>query len=402
MERHQMARLLVGTLSGLVALSACGPVGAPELAGIDAEDAANIDQDLRTCPVTDRGYVKWYPGNYIYPIAAESSFVKSFGSIPAVKGMQKGYFWHDLEPSLGVYDWSQIDADLARLAPAKKKLAIIINYKYQISDTVSSLPDYILAYPNATVNGVSVPPYFEQGKANDGPFNHGQHANFGHPKTRARFKALLNALSARYDSNPNLVSLTFIETSVGADISDAQQDLFLNGIMNIERHASCVLLHTPVFQNLNFPRKRLSEFATNLTTHGVGLGGPDVFFDSMKDPENSLGYNVAGKPKGIYHYYPQLSSIVPIGQQIHYANFLYSTHESMKPAPGVPHNLSPSISVSKLYNFSMQQLKPNYLFWFIGGSSDEYATAVKARLQTDGLPLLTDCPSVYAGKCSSL
>lgn len=377
----------------------------------DASEDDSLEQTsdaLTACKLTpdQRGFVKWNPGHYIFAMIPDrarqvDAFLDNYGSVAAVKGLQKTYFWSELEGDLDQYVWAQIDADIKKLAAAKKKLSIIIGYKYQVSDTKSSLPRYILDMPNATVGSTTVPSYYEQGKPGDGRFNQGQHLNFGHPSARHRFKMLLQALSNRYDGDPNVASLTFIETSIGANVTSAQDTLFLDGVMNMERFAGCAFKHTPVFQNLNFPRNRLADFASNMTQYGIGLGGPDAFFDSMKLPDNSLGYNMPGRPKGVYHYYPELAPTLPIGQQVHRANLLYSTHESMRTSPPTPHGLSPAVSVDKVYDFSMSQLKPNYLVWAVGGSTDEYATALKARLVADGLPIRKGCPAIYGGKCTS-
>ncbi len=359
------------------------------------------------CPLTpgEREFVKWNPGHYISPIGKNratyvDTFLKDYRTVATVKGMQKGYFWREIEPSENNYDWSAIDADIAKLSAAQKKLALVINYKYQMKDNQSSLPDYILKFPNEAADNQNVPAFLELGKPGDGLYNKGHHANFGHSRTRARLKTLLTALSARYDANPTVASVTFIETSISAEVSPAESRLFLDGILDVERHAACSFRHTPLFQNLNFPRKRLADFVDNFTKYGLGLGGPDVFFDSMKDAENALGFSKPNQPKGVYHYYPAVASQIPIGQQVHHENFLYSTRESMLPPPGIPHNLAPDTSVANIYDFSKSQLKPNYMFWFVG--NDAYGDALKARLETDGLPLDTGCPSVYGGTCTKL
>ena len=58
--------------------------------------------------------VKWHPGHYIslYPNQKEpyyfySAMIDLRGN-PGFKGVQKKYFWNKLEPSYGVYDFSEI------------------------------------------------------------------------------------------------------------------------------------------------------------------------------------------------------------------------------------------------------------------------------------------------------
>lgn len=369
------------------------------------------------CPLTpvDRGYVKWNPGHYIMIDGQNigtkmNNFLADYGSVPGVKGIQTTYFWSELETSPGVYNFKPIDDDIAKLATKGKKLAIMIGYKYQISDTKSSLPTYVLNLPNAMVGGISVPSYFEQGKPGDGIYNHGQHANFGHPGTRAKFNKLLSALSEKYDGHPGFASITFLETATGADIGVGKRyapelsEIFLDGVIAMEKHAGCAFKHTPIIQNLNFPRNKLPEFTENLNEYGLGLGGPDVFVDSMKYVDNGLGFfgfkSTITEYPGVYHYYPRMSGIVPIGQQVHNENLHYLTREDMLPPPGVEHNLTPAQAVDRVYDFSVQQLKPNYMFWQVFGTD---ATALENRLKSSaGLPLRIECPSVYGNKCVAL
>ncbi len=384
-----------------IGLGSCAELG-PDEVTMDVEADALLVPPQCPLPPAARGSVKWNPGHYImaFVTTPTATILDMYGDVPAVKGIQREYFWSDLEPTRGNYVWDQIDADIAKLAAVNKKLAIIIKYKYEVSSTQSSLPDYVLAFDNITVGAVSVPPYFEQGQPNDGTDNHGQYANFAHPRTRYRFKELLSALSARYDNNPTVASLSFLETSSGSTTTDdlAQDNLFLEGTRNVERYAACVLMHTPVFQNINFPRRALPAFAENFQTYGVGLGGPDVFWAALNYPDRGLGYNQPGQFKGIYHYYPLLAGTVPIGQQVHQANFKYSTRESMLPPPGSPHNLSPSVSLDKVYDFANVKLQPNYMFWQVLG--DGYGMALRARLNANNMPVHTACPSVYGNVCA--
>jgi len=366
-----------------------------------------------SCPIkpSERTNVKWNPGHYVMlgqnnQDVMIQNFINNYKNVPSMKGMQAEHFWSELEPSKGVYNFSKIDAQIAKLAPHGKKLAITIKYKYQISDSKSSLPTYILNQPKATVNGVVVPPYFEQGKAGDGAYNEGQHANLGHPGTQAAFKNLLTALAAKYDNNPNFVSVSFLETSLGADASTAVFNLFLDGLMKVEAHAGCKFEHTPIFQNLNFPRNKLPEFTANMKKYGVGLGGPDTFWGSFNygvQPDGKIlnGLAFKGAPgyayPGVYWYYPDMSEHVAIGQQVHYGNFFASTREDE--LDGKLHNLSASVSLDRIYDFAMAKLHPNYMFWQV---YNQPADALEARLKTAaGLPLDMSCPPVYGGKCNA-
>jgi len=367
-----------------------------------------------TCPIAteDRVKVKWNPGHFIMldhknTHTKFANFLKDYHDAPAVRGIQVTYFWSELEPRFNEYDFKSIDEQIVKLVNTGKKLAIILGYKYQVSKTQSSLPTYILNQPNELLNGERITPYFIQGKKGEGIYNKGHHANFGHSGTLARFKKLLDTLSARYDKNPVVASISFTETAIGTEIgpekkySAISEELFVKGYMMMQAHAGCVFKSTPLFQNLNFPRRALPAFIENMKTFGIGLGGPDVFVDSMKRANNGLGFFGSGKTinkyPGVYHYYPLVSRIIPIGQQVHRENLYYFTAEDFQSGPAKLHNLTSEQAIAGVYEFARKYLMPNYLFWQVYGRD---AAILKKRLKSkDGMPLETSCPAIYGGKC---
>jgi len=367
-----------------------------------------------SCPLvpTDRVKVKWNPGHFIMldhkTIHTKfSAFLKDYHDTPAVQGIQTTYFWSELEPRFDEYDFKSIDEQIAKLATTGKKLAIILGYKFQVSSTQSSLPAYILNQSNELINGESIAPYFIQGKQGGGIYNKGHHANFGHSGTLARFKKLLDVLSARYDQNPVVASISFTETAIGTEIgagkrySAISEELFVKGYMMMQAHAGCVFKSTPLFQNLNFPRRALPAFIENMKTFGIGLGGPDVFVDSMKRANNGLGFFGLGKTinkyPGVYHYYPSASQVIPIGQQVHRENLHYFTAEDFQSGPAKSHNLTSEQAIDGVYEFAKKYLIPNYLFWQVYGRD---AATLKKRLKSEyGMPLETSCPAIYGRKC---
>lgn len=388
MNNQLLARVTLPLIVAAFASTACG---APPEEAAD-ESSQSSDAIVASAPLTpaERGFVKWNPGNYILGTGTEATqadrFLDQYGSIAKAIGLQKEYGWGELEGKQGQYRWQAIDADLAKLASAGKKLAIVVRYKYD-----DALPTYV----RNMLPAEGVPPVFTL--SGGGPYNHGQHANMGHPGTRARMIALLHALAARYDENPNVVSISFPETSIGASVTAAVQDKFLDGIILMNSAAAHAFKHTPVFQNLNFPRNRLADFTDNFVACGMGLGGPDVFFDALKYPDTGLGYDKPNQPKGVYHYYPVLAPTIPIGQQIHNGDLLFPTHEAQ--LANQPHGLAPAVSIDKNYDFAIGKLESNFIFWQLLGD-DPYATALKNRLQAPaGLPVRKGCPAVYGGRC---
>ncbi len=368
---------------------------------------------------TQRGFVKWNPGHYIMipsdlrkkeggSFKLIQDFVRVYKDVTEMRGVQKTYYWSELETAPGIYNFKMIDRDIAELATYNKKLSIMIQYRYRIYNkklgiSLDNLPNYILKQANATVNSVTVAPYYTQGRNSENI----NMANFGHPGTFIGFKNLLTAISKRYDNNSSFSSITFPETANGFRIRGnsykaKQERNFINGQINIQRHAGCVFRHTPIFQNLNYPRKALKNFIENFKSYGLGFGGPDVFFEAMEHSKKGLGFKeTKNSYAGVYHYYPRISGILPIGQQVHYKNFLYSTAESKSSIMGTPHGLPAHKSLDSIYNFSLSQLKPNYMFWQVLKPTNLYARELEKRLKSRvGLPLKKDCPIIYSNKCS--
>lgn len=352
--------------------------------------------------------MKWFPGHYILSSMSSSAtnqLLQDFSSIPAMRGIEKSYYWSTLETAKDVYDFSAIRADLNLVASKNKKLAIMIGYKYRISATQSSLPKYILNLPKATVGSLTqVPPYFVQGYAGDGSFNVGDQANFGHPETLARFAKLLNELAKEFDNNPNFAFVQFIETANGAKPAEAQLNNFFMGNMLMNQAAADAFQKTPLIQSLNSPRKLLPAFINNLTTQRMGFGGPDTFIDAFSYPNVGLGY--VGTYPGIYHYNESnynagaSRNILPIGMQVHHENFLYNTYELRQ--AGIGNGLTAPQAVNAIFNFATDRLHPNFLIWQVWGTNDEYRTALKSKLAninaTNPSPvggLEGNCPNNY-------
>lgn len=364
-------------------------------------------QTLASFAQVSSANMKWNPGHYILTTLegpALEQITAEFKDIPSLRGIQRSYYWSLLEPAKGVYDFSLIEKDLALAKKYGKKLSIIIGYKYQISSTQSSLPQYVLNLPNALVDGIYVPSYFVQGKLNDGPYNQGHHANFGHPGTLAAFSNLLKALGSKYDSNLDITHLQFIETSIGADPAPSQVKIFLDGIEKMETVAKAAFPTTPIFQNLNYPRNRLPGFINNLTINKMGFGGPDVFIGAFDEIDNGLTFT--GTYKGIYRYNESnfnmttKNNLLPIAMQVHHENFIYETMNLR--LADIKTTKTPDVMVTALFDFAIDRLHSNYIMWQVF-NSDPYKTPLKNKLLAEKAmnPLkmggvLEACPSNFS------
>ncbi len=362
------------------------------IAGLTLQPGASLAQTATGTAVTG---MKWHPGHYIMnniSVADIDKLLFEFKDIPSFRGIERTYDWRDLEvPKVGGgwrYDFSQIDQDLAKAKKYNKKLSIMLGYKY------IPLPKYVTNFPNTTINGVVVRPYYPIKSDADG-----QHANFGHPDTLKAFNNLLKALANKYDTDPSVSFIRFAETSSSAEqISDAQETNFLNGIMNMQVKARAAFLHTPLIQNLNFPRNRLADFIKNATTLKMGFGGPDTFWGAFDNPGDGLTtVGTQYTAQGIYRYYPAAKGVLPIGMQVHRGNLIADNVDNLRAE--IYHNLPATTSVQKVYEFSRDKLYPNYIAWQVFGAGDEYRIALREKLKKNLFPLETVCPTVYNNTC---
>lgn len=365
--------------------------------------------------------VKWYPGHYLLVKSditnTETSQLLNDFNIAKVRGIQKRYFWSDLEvPKAGggwKYDFSRIDNDINLAKQKGKKLSIMLGYKYMASNTKSSIPNYILntnpVIKNIDGMDIQVPAYYVLGKPGDGPYNSGDHANFGHPATLNAFNNLLKALAAKYDTNPNVSFLQFSESSIGADLGDNKEiaarleQNFIDGTITMDQKAADAFLHTPLIQSINYPRKRLADFINTFTTKKMGFGGPDVFAGSFD--EAGIGLTVVGTrytAQGVYWYNVGNNGKLPIGMQVHNENLEYNTMEDRMHKPtAIPNGLTPAQAVNKVYNFAYNKLHPNFLTWQVFGAADPNRNAIEARLKNTASPVVTACPLIYNNTCQN-
>lgn len=348
------------------------------------------------------GTMKWEPGHYIMsnlkPQQA-AELLQDFSDVPSMRGLQREYFWSALEPSPGNYDFKDIDQDLAMVKKYGKKLSIFVKYKYHAAGGQSSLPQYVLDFPPAQVGGLSVKPYYVQGKEGGGEYNHGHHANFGHPKTLDAFSKLLQALAKRYDGDPGVAFLQFSETAVGAPVSPQEQDNFIDGIMAMDQAARAAFSSTPLIQSVNFPRNRLGDLIGNLTRLKMGFGGPDVFSGSFDSPNNALGFRGANGKPGVYHYNMKNNGVLPIAMQVHSENLKFDTRELQ--LSKVERNLPARDSVKKVSEFATSTLKANIVVWQVFGKGEKYRQALEEALKEGKLQVIEACPQVYANTCKS-
>ncbi|WP_157270025.1 glycoside hydrolase [Azohydromonas aeria] len=348
--------LALGTLSTLslalalaVALSACGG-GSSEDAGSAAPDTAaqaaqSVPGEQALALAAGDLRVKWHPGHYIAVGAGAGDYLKTqtfkeAAALPNVRGVMTRYTWRMLETAPGVYDFSRIDADLARAKAANRQLFITLSTKtFTAGDR--ALPDYL---HTATYQGgvfrIAI----------DGKDTVGTEATTGEnialwvPGVRDRLIALTRALGRRYNADNNFEGVAFNETALGnavVPLTDTQKTTFFTNLAQVGAATRQAFPNTVVMQFFNFPRPYMPSLVSSLVSKGVALGGPDTFLN-----DGPLEISA-------YPFYESHAGKVPMGPSVQGENYV-TTYQGGPYAPP---------AVTDLYAFGRGRLKANYMFW---------------------------------------
>jgi hypothetical protein len=173
--------------------------------------------DAGDCATAGTG-VKWHPGHYMMMWKGMSqSQMDSIRNEPYVMGVVRRYYWAQLEPSEGVYDFSAIESDLEYLKamPKPKRLVIqLFDREYHHPTPVGFIPNYILDNPRF---GGKEGWYAENGSRWYGvaPAKAGFIARNWDPVVMDRWIALNRAVAARFDNEPYLEAVSGQETTPG-------------------------------------------------------------------------------------------------------------------------------------------------------------------------------------------
>ena len=210
---------------------------------------------------------KYHPGNYIAMMRNQSSQSLMTASVkPGVVGMLKRYTWRKLEPSIGVYDFSEIKSDLAWANAYGMHLVVMIEDK-----------TFVLERPN--------PGYLDQYT----PLNRtgGYTMVRWAPYVVERMNALTKALG-QFDSNAAFEGIALQETSLGFESATLNSfgyspEKYRDAYINMLSAAATSMPTSRVFWYMNFfvgNQSYIGSVAAAVASKGVVMGGPDVLPDN--------------------------------------------------------------------------------------------------------------------------
>ena len=270
--------------------------------------------------------VKWNPGHYItVPNYADKDMVvQEISSVSAIRGVQLRYEWKELEPQKDVYDFSKIDADIAKFSLVNKKLVIFLMTKSFVDS--SALPPYMDNYVYRY--GATTKP--------------GWNIKLWENEAKVRLEALVKALGAKYDSNPNVEAITFNETSLGDGLITASQlEAYFTNMIYVVEKASAYFRNTSVVQFVNYPKSILPKLTEAMLKAKVSVGGPDIF------PKDK------GLLTGAYTYYSKFNGVTPVMPSVQGQNYITQCH-NCPPDP---------LTLQQLYGYGKTNLFATHMFW---------------------------------------
>ena len=133
----------------------------------------------------------------IYEFAGNNSSADA--TDPDLAGVDLVYYWSEIEPEKGVFDWSQIESDMAPWVAAGKKVIIRISTSGAASwdppYSANGTPAWVYAdgARSVTDNGETLPVYWDQAYLSD-------------------YQSFVQSFGAQFDGNPNV---SFIEAGIG-------------------------------------------------------------------------------------------------------------------------------------------------------------------------------------------
>jgi hypothetical protein len=233
------------------------------------------------------------PENFLYTSSGDLEKLRPILTRPDIYGVQVVYSWKSLEPSMGQYDFSAIERDLATTTALGKKLFIQIQDRFfSIEDR--SVPNYLTTEPK--YGGGLAPQNDNPGAA---PIAQGWVAMQWNPAVRERYQALLKALAEKFDGKVFGVNLpeTAADIDMKHDHTGFTCDAYFDAEMKNLAAAHAAFVRSYVVQYVNFwpcewadDHKYMERIFEYAASHSIGLGGPDIVPNRRGQMKNSYPY----------------------------------------------------------------------------------------------------------------
>ncbi len=334
---------------------------------------------------------KWHPGIYAKiedwqlqnPKQMEMVY-QELADTPQLRGIKVIAKWGRYETystttNTSTYDFSQIDAILAKLATLDNKHLILAVPWREFKSSLGASE----VLPNDLRGGQlwSEDPdwihtdydYMWAYKMSNKPGQYAYNLKLWDPVVKSRLDAFLAALAQHVDGNPNFNHITATESSIGNPVipfvtgegTELQEDGQIEVLRMMKRH----FVDSYVIPDFNYSRQHVADSIPILVAEGMGLG--------TSDSNYGTGLNTTSTPPGILTYFPTLSGQIILAPEIQSGNYISSSYDSG--------SVADYPSYESLYKRVRDDLKANYVvmqrnfpFW-LGNAT---TTSVLSFLQT--------------------
>jgi hypothetical protein len=277
---------------------------------------------------------KFNKGHYIALMSYDDSTKMMAASMkPGVKGFLKRYDWRELEPTQGNYNFAEIQSDLIWCAANGMQLVVMIEDKSFRGGT-NPAPTYLASYAVPNMGG-------------------GHTMLRWNPTVVTRFKALVTALGARFDSNKAFEGIATQETapSLSATALSANgytPEKYRDSYISILTAAATAMPTSRVFWYMNFmpgnnSGSYLGAIAAAVASKGVVMGCPDVAPDSKALQTRT------------YPLFDQFYGKMPLFGQVE--GLVY---EHLHTTSGYS---TKYWTMTEIYFFAKTEMHANYMFW---------------------------------------
>ena len=325
-----------GRLSGTPTASDIGTVSAIAISVSDGAASASIAPfSIRVdaaIPSPVPAARKFHPGHYV---AMEHATNDTFLGVikPGVVGLQVRYTWNSLEPSLGNYDFTKIQADLNVLSAQGMKLVVFLEDKSFAGD------------PPPT------PLYLQGATYTQGNIAGGYSAVRWDPYVLARYKALIKRLGKRFDGNPAFEGIAFQESAVGFDnltlsATGYTPEMYRDSLTDTLLTAASSFPTSQVFWFMNFLSEKqayIADIANAVAPAGVAMGGPDVL------PEDASLVRIT------YPFYDEFKNKMTLFGSMQNDSYRELHSDTTYPTK--------YWTMDEMFLFARDQLHVKYIFW---------------------------------------
>ena len=309
---------------------------------------------------------KFHGGHYVAITEREEvSSIKHLDE-PALHGVNKRYYWSDLELQKNKYDFNGIRRDLKYLKEHHKQLVVFITDK-TFQPNRNPLPPYLSQYALPNLRGFT--------------------AKRWDPVVVDRFIALSKALAKEFDSDSNFEGIAFQESALMVTPAVLRQngytpERYRDALIELLNATSKAFSQSQVFWYMNHLEENssyLADIAQALAPGKIVMGGPDI-----------LPYRKRLQPT--YQLYDKFNGRLKLFCSAQDDSYRHDKMDSRNMGNARRNQTEPAggyVPLEQIFLFARDKLHVSYLFW----SYKEYRGSPGAFTYEDAIPVMRKYPS---------